>query len=93
MNEALWVFLFFIVGVFVALRLYRWKPKGYKPFTPCPPPKHTANNILVDSYKSSKVPSKVDVIFIGSGIGSLYSAALLAKVHPSPSNALCQHLA
>lgn len=51
-------------------------PKGYRRVQP---PSVLPSNMLEDTFKPAKVPEDLDAIFIGSGIGSLYAAALMAK--------------
>lgn len=54
-----------------------WLAPKYKEF---PPVKRTKyDSILMDRYTKSSVPDKLDAIIIGSGIGGLSTAALLAK--------------
>lgn len=55
-------------------------PKGYTKFTPQPQPRRTnPKDAAVDAYKPKKIPAEVDYVVIGSGIGGLYCAGLLAR--------------
>lgn len=50
--------------------------------TEYPPIKRTKyDSILMDRYTSASVPKNLDAIVIGSGIGGLTSAVLLAKTN------------
>jgi len=55
------------------------RPKGYKPYTPTGLPYKRATENTRDNFKARKLPDEIDFVVIGSGIGSLYSSALLAK--------------
>lgn len=53
-------------------------PKRARRFTPTEVAGR-ACDCTVDAFKKRKVPADIDFVFIGSGIGSLFAAALLAK--------------
>ena len=54
-------------------------PRGYKgTFAACPPDRKMP--AARDAFKARKVPEDLDYVIIGSGIGGMYTAALLAKV-------------
>eukprot|EP00736_Rhodelphis_marinus_P004457 Rmarinus@m.15973 len=67
-----------IAGWFYTRRHKKHLPKGYKPYDPYPKVKHVEDNAR-DNYKDYKVPNDIDVIIIGSGIGGLMCAGLLAR--------------
>lgn len=55
-------------------------PKSYKSFTKCPPlEEHKTVDNTRDRFVKRKIPENIDAIVIGSGIGGMYCAALLAK--------------
>jgi hypothetical protein len=59
----------------------RTNVKSFTPFEPCAPvaKTHSKADITRDRITKKKVPENIDVIVIGSGIGSLYMSALLAR--------------
>ena len=59
----------------------RTNVKSYTPYEPVAPPAKTfaRADITRDRITRKKIPDNIDVIVIGSGIGSLYMSALLAK--------------
>mgnify|MGYP003385189736 FL=1 len=58
----------------------RTAPKSYKHFVHEEPPSELKGmDITRDRFSKRKVPENIDIIVIGSGVGGLYCAALLAK--------------
>ena len=53
-------------------------PKRYRPFTPATV-EHAGGDCTTEAFKPRKLPAEIDYVVVGSGIGSLYCAALLAK--------------
>ena len=82
------VVLSLIIGAVIALVLLAKQgkraakstslPRGYKPFAASPPDRKMP--AAKDAFKARKVPEGLDAIVVGSGIGGMYTAALLAKV-------------
>ena len=64
----------FIISV---LKCKKYKPKGYKEYIPIAI-KHTGPNNR-DGFSKKKIPTNIDTIIIGSGIGGLTTAALLSR--------------
>ena len=66
-------------------RTYKPKqPKGYKKQQPLSdqssnPPRSPSTDCTRDAFREKKIPTDLDYVVIGTGMGSLYCAALLAK--------------
>ena len=57
-------------------------PKGYRKSPPASATKKKrSGEITRDRYTKKKVPENIDVVLVGSGISSLYCAALLSKLN------------
>ena len=56
------------------------RPKGYQQYRPelQLPYKRVTDNTR-DNFKARKLPDEIDFVVVGSGMGSLYCSALLAK--------------
>ena len=77
-----------ICAFLVSLPCFSWRksnlPKGLVTPPAPAPPKHAAElakvkDVTRDAFRERKVPSDIDFIVVGSGMGSLYASALLAK--------------
>jgi len=89
----MWLLLLYTVLLVLALisfiRLYRWKTQGKvaNPFEtdtslPRRPYIHDQkkrDSVLKQGFNKDKIPDNLDAILIGSGIGSLTTAAIMAK--------------
>jgi hypothetical protein len=54
--------------------------KNFRPYESVPVVKtHSKADVTRDRITKKKIPEDIDVIVVGSGIGSLYMSALLAK--------------
>ena len=77
------VSLFLVIGIPLIYNykhnLFNCKPKQYKKIKPH---KVYTNRVDIDKdrYSYRKIPKDIDVIVIGSGIGSLSCAAYLSRV-------------
>ncbi|CAJ1452823.1 unnamed protein product [Effrenium voratum] len=67
----------------VAVQVLRIKrrrgPKGFKDFVATSVPRSAEEDCARDRFSAKKLPKNIEAIVIGSGIGGLYLAALLAK--------------
>jgi len=55
-------------------------PKGYTKVQTAPPVTYPRSSTTTDSFMAKKCPTDADFVVIGSGIGGLYTAGLLARV-------------
>ena len=69
-----------VIAAIIARRRTYAQPKGYRPFTPTKIERREGDDGTRDAFRERKLPENIDYVFVGSGIGSLYCAALLAKV-------------
>ncbi|KAM6957575.1 all-trans-retinol 13,14-reductase [Aplochiton taeniatus] len=84
----MWITVAIICAALVAYLLKSWFTSGPNPFDvdtreplkPLVSDKKEKNKVLKQGFLASKVPSNLDAIVIGSGIGGLGLAVLLAKV-------------
>lgn len=84
----MWITVAVICAALVAYLLKSWFTSGPNPFhfdtreplKPLVSDKKEKNKVLKQGFLASKVPSNLDAIVIGSGIGGLGLAVLLAKV-------------
>lgn len=84
----MWITVAIICAALVAYLLKSWFTSGPNPFDvdtreplkPLVSDKKEKNKVLKQGFLASKVPSDLDAIVIGSGIGGLGLAVLLAKV-------------
>lgn len=71
--------LFAIIALIRGRRTERVRrPRGWRPFKPTKV-ERTAGDCTTDAFKERKLPEEIDYVVIGSGIGSLYCAGLLAR--------------
>lgn len=74
------IFILCIISIIVKIiRSIKFKPKGYIKNNNKIVIKHSSENYK-DNYSIDKVPKDIDTIVIGSGFGSLSTAAILSKV-------------
>ena len=91
-GETSYITLTFVVGLiplitWFAVKKFIFKKKGRNPFAqdtrrPCEPLERdlkARDKVIKNGFVAKKVPENLDVIVIGSGIGSLSCAAMLAK--------------
>ena len=69
-----------VIAAIIARKRTYATPKGYRSFTPTKIERRKGDDGTRDAFRERKLPENIDYIFVGSGIGSLYCAALLAKV-------------
>ena len=70
-----------VLVVLAAVRARKTKhtrPRKYRPYTPMSVA-HPSGDCTTDAFKPRKLPEEIDYVIIGSGMGSLYCAGLLAK--------------
>ena len=73
-------FIFFLARS--ARRTKHTKPKGFsipRSDKPLPKPRDSFRDCSRDPFREKKLPPDIDYVIIGSGIGSLYCAGLLAR--------------
>ena len=69
---------FVVLAAVYARKTKSSSPKNYRKFVRTQV-EHKQASCTTDAFKERKLPQDIDYIFIGSGIGSLYCAGLLAK--------------
>ena len=73
-------FIFFLACS--ARRTKHTKPKGFsipRSDKPLPKPRDSFRDCSRDPFREKKLPPDIDYVIIGSGMGSMYCAALLSK--------------
>ncbi|CAE7879502.1 retsat [Symbiodinium microadriaticum] len=70
-------------GALLAIQVIRIKrrrgPKNFKDYVPLESSRAEGEDCTRDRFSQKKLPRSIDVVVVGSGIGGLYLAALLAK--------------
>ena len=71
-----------VLAALVWVKLNRKKPRvlrGYRRRTPSPPITKGRPDCTRDTFRSAKLPADVDYVVIGSGVGGLFCAGVLAR--------------
>lgn len=70
-------------GALLAIQVIRIKrrrgPKNFKDYVPLESSRAEGEDCTRDRFSQKKLPKSIDAVVVGSGIGGLYLAALLAK--------------
>jgi len=70
-------------GALLAIEVIRIKrrrgPKNFRDYVPLESSRAEDGDCTRDRFSQKKLPKRIDVVVVGSGIGGLYLAALLAK--------------